>query len=217
MAEKITRWRKNHHGVRFSSEMILNRFSVIWGVIMDELPATKQHSHFVQTDRASHEAWYLLNRKHPSASTILHYLVSKVGEHNAVVISQRDLARILGMGVATVSRNIKVLRENNWIEVRQIAGTASVSAYVINSRVAWAQHRDGLKRALFSAHVIVNDEDQPDRNELGQQAPLTQIPKLYSDERQLPSGDGMPPPAEPPFESMLPDLPVTPLDREDKG
>jgi len=102
------------------------------------------------------------------------------------VIGQRDLSRILGMGIATVARNVKVLRENNWIEVRPVTGTNSGSAYVINSRVAWALHRNGLKRAWFSANVIVNDEDQPDREELGKQNPLTQIPKLHSNVWQLP-------------------------------
>src|SRR3546814_8593518 len=49
----------------------------------------------------------------------------------------------------------------------------------------------------------------PDFEELGQQAPLRRLPSLFRDERQLPSGPGTPPPAQPFLDGMEPDLPAT--------
>src|SRR3546814_7281480 len=42
-----------------------------------------------------------------------------------------------------------------------------------------------------------------------QQAPLRRLPSLFRDERQLPSGPGTPPPAQPFLDGMEPDLPAT--------
>src|SRR3546814_5980636 len=62
---------------------------------------------------------------------------------------------------------------------------------------------------LFSAAVIISEAEQPDFEELGQQAPLRRLPSLFRDERQLPSGPGTPPPAQPFLDGMEPDLPAT--------
>src|SRR3546814_1777260 len=59
------------------------------------------------------------------------------------------------------------------------------------------------------AAVIISEAEQPDFEELGQQAPLRRLPSLFRDERQLPSGPGTPPPAQPFLDGMEPDLPAT--------
>ena len=68
-----------------------------------------------------------------------------------------------------------MLRKDNWIETRQIGGRGTVNAYVINDRIAWNGKRDGIRYSLFSARVIASEEEQPDRQDLGQQPPLRQI------------------------------------------
>src|SRR3546814_7427305 len=83
------------------------------------------------------------------------------------------------------------------------------SDLIINDRVAWSGKRDGLRYSLFSAAVIISEAEQPDFEELGQQAPLRRLPSLFRDERQLPSGPGTPPPAQPFLDGMEPDLPAT--------
>src|SRR3546814_9713113 len=83
----------------------------------------------------------------------------------------------------------------------------SSDLHIINDRVAWSGKRDGLRYSLFSAAVIISEAEQPDFEELGQQAPLRRLPSLFRDERQLPSGPGTPPPAQPFLDGMEPDLP----------
>jgi len=86
------------------------------------------------------------------------------------------------------------LIEGNWIEVRQIGATGQTNAYVVNDRVAWHGAREGLRYSLFSATVVVSEEQQPDRAELGRQKPLRRLPRIG--EQQLPSGPGLPPPSQ---------------------
>lgn len=170
---------------------------------------------WVQTDRATHEAWARMSVKSPRASALLHVLVARTGQHNAVVASQSVLAKLMGCNRRTIVRAIQDLAEGKWIEVRQIGDRGTVNAYVVNDRVAWHGPREGLRYSLFSATVILAESEQPDGAELGQQEPLQKLPRLFPGERQLAGGEGEPPPSEPSLPGMEPDLPTMfePADR----
>ena len=159
---------------------------------------------WVQTDRAAHERWAQLAIANPRASSVLHVLVAQMGRHNAIVTSQTTLAKAAHCSLPTLKRALSILREQGWIEVRQIGPTA----YIINDRVAWSGKRDGIRYSLFSAAVLIADDEQPDRDELGAQPALHRLPNLFPGERQLPSGPGLPPPSEPSLPGMEPDLPA---------
>ena len=180
-----------------------------WGMTKQLPEKRSSHGNWIQTERAAHEAWAGLMRDNPSAAMLMHLLVARVGEHNAVVVSQKVLGDLMGKSRDTVKRALATLRDRNWIEVRQVGPSGTVNAYIINDRVAWTGKRDGIRYSLFSAAVVISDEEQPDRDEIGHQEPLRKLPSLYNDERQLPTGDGMPPPSEPDFPGMEPDLPAT--------
>jgi len=171
------------------------------------MPIKQPQGNWVQTERAAHEAWAALIAKAPKAAQIMHILTARVGENNAVVVSQKNLMKLTGSSRRTVQRALDVLSKDRWIEVRQIGQNGTVNAYIINDRVAWSGKRDGIRYSLFTAAVIASDDEQPDRDDLGHQEPLRRLPSLYRDERQLPSGDGLPPPSEPAFPGMEPDLP----------
>ncbi len=151
----------------------------------------------------------MLTRKSPLAAQIMHLLAARVGEHNAVVISQKTLASVAGASRRGVQNALKVLERERWLELRQIGERGTVNAHVINDRVVWSGPRDGLRYSKFSAVVIVSDQEQPDREELGRQVPLHKLPRLYPEEQQLPGGAGLPPPSEPPLPGLEPDLPAT--------
>lgn len=174
---------------------------------MNKLSERKQRGQWVQTERAAHEAWALLTRKSALAAQIMHLLVARVGEHNAVVISQGALASLTGASRRGIQKALKVLIDDRWIELRQIGDRGTINAHVINDRVAWSGKRDGIRYSLFSAVVVLSEEEQPDRTCLGRQEPLRKVPSIYHGEQQLPSGDGLPPPSEPSLPGMEPDLP----------
>jgi hypothetical protein len=168
---------------------------------------TRPRGSWVQTELAAHEKWAKLAVSNPRASSVLHVLLAHMGRGNAVVISQKTLAKLAECSRATLQRALEALKEGNWIEVRQIGVSGTTNAYIINDRVAWYGNRDGRRYSLFSATVVVSEEEQPDREELGRQERLQRIPELYPGEHLLPAGDGLPPPSEPAlpgFESEIP-------------
>ena len=176
-------------------------------------PHPTRWSAFVQTEREAHEAWVHLIRKKPRAAMVMHKLVANMGSQNAVVVSQRTLAKMLEIHERTVRRAIRDLEEGRWIQVVKI-GAGREAAYVINDRVAWAQRRGSrLHVSLFSAQIIADADDQTEKT-LESQAPLRRIPVLYPGERQVPHGPGEDPPSQAILEGMEPDLPTRDLPEE---
>lgn len=163
---------------------------------------------FVQTDRSAHEAWAHLSANKPTASAVLHLLTASVGHQNAVVTSQKTIAKILGKTDRTVRTAIADLEAGNWLQVIRI-GAGRECAYVLNDRVAWADKRDNLRLSHFSAEVLADAADQsPVSLSL---EPLRKLPRI--EELQLPSGEGLPPISQPFFNGLEPDLPA--IGRED--
>lgn len=181
---------------------------------MEKFPSRQTRGQWVQTERAAHEAWAALIRKSPIAAQIMHLLTARVGQHNAVVISQKNLAELIKCNPRSVRNGLNVLKQDNWVEIRQIGGRGTVNAYVINDRVAWSGKRDGIRYSLFSAAVIASSDEQPDHEHLDDLPPLRQIPSMLRNEQQLPTGDGLPPPSEPSLPGMEPDLPATASDSD---
>jgi len=163
---------------------------------------------WVQTERAAHEAWAELMGQAPQAARLMHLLSARVGDHNAVVISQKTLASLMGVTDRTVRTALKVLQAGNWLEIMQIGERGTVNAYVLNDRVVWSGPRDGLRYSLFSATVVATSAEQRNDTPLGKQEPLRSLPTLYPGERQLPTGPGMPPPSQPSIDGLEPDLPA---------
>ena len=164
---------------------------------------------FVQTDRATHEAWARLTARRPAASAVLHLLSGNIGHQNAVVVSQKTIAKILGFTDRTIRSAISELEAGQWLQVVRI-GAGRECAYVLNDKVAWADKRDNLRLSRFSAEVIADADDQSDVSLLD--TPLHRLPALFEGEAQLPSGPGLPPVSQPFLGGMEPDLPV--IERE---
>jgi UTP:GlnB (protein PII) uridylyltransferase len=161
---------------------------------------------WVQTERKAHEGWAKLIRSSPKAAELLHVLVANMDKKAAVVVSQKVLAEMMGTSVPTVKRAVTVLQDGNWVDIVRIGSErGGVNAYVVNRRVAWADNRDNQKYAIFDARIITSASEQ-DRDTSVLQEPLNQLPNFG--EFQIPIGDGLPPPNQPSFDGLEPDLPV---------
>lgn len=123
-----------------------------------------------------------------------------------MVISQKNLARLVKGSERGVRNALQLLCDDHWIEIRQIGGRGTVNAHVINDRVAWSGKRDGIRYSLFSANVVLSDDEQPDVSEIGTQSPLRRLPMIG--ENQLPAGPGLPPPSQPFLDDLAPELPA---------
>ena len=173
-------------------------------------PAEKGRNTWVQTERKAHEAWASLIARKPRAAMLLHHLVARMGRQNAVVISQKTLAKLMDMHERTVRRAVADLAAERWIQVVKFGGPGTVAAYVINNRVAFSEKRQNLHLSLFSAAVVADAEDQ-DAATL-EHSDLRRIPMLYPGERQLPTGPGEDPPSQPSLDGLEPDLPAAETD-----
>mgnify|MGYP005857149437 CR=1 FL=1 len=169
------------------------------------VPAHHKTGRWVQTERKAHEAWAGLIARKPRAAMLLHHLVAQMGHQNAVVVSQKTLAKLLGVNERTVRRAVTDLVEERWIQVVRL-GRGKEAAYVVNDRVAWGQPRDELRLSVFSAAVVADFDDQ-DEALLGH-GELRRIPTLYPGEQQLPTGPGEELLSQPAIPGMEPDLPA---------
>ncbi|WP_278964494.1 helix-turn-helix domain-containing protein [Lactobacillus apis] len=175
---------------------------------MAQLPIAPKTTggNWVQTEREAHEAWAALIGKSPKAAQLMHILTARVGENNAVIISQKNLMRLMDCSRRTIQRALNALSSDRWIEVAQVGETGTINAYILNDRIVWHGARDNLRYSLFSASVVISSDDQPNRESLEKQKPLRRLPHIG--EIQMPVGDGLPPPSQPTLPEMEPDLPV---------
>lgn len=135
---------------------------------------------WVQTDRLAHELWaqFLAQKGATTASRVMHVLIARMGDKNACVISQSQLAEELEVDPRTIRRAIAMLRDHQWIQTVNIGGAKSgVQGYIVNSRVAWQGARDGIRWSAFDATVYVSEQDQD--QSIDEQPPLNRIPSLY--------------------------------------
>lgn len=165
---------------------------------------------FIQTDRATHEAWAKLMSENNTSARLMHVLCAQMDDGtNAVVVSQRTLAKLMGVTDRTIRTALKPLVDGLWIQVVQIGQTGSVNAYVLNSTVAWTRSRNDLRLSTFHARVIADATDQARGTPV---TPVTgklrTVPLLHSGDELLPSGQGLPPPSQPSLLGLEPSPPI---------
>ena len=163
---------------------------------------------FIQTERATHEAWANLILASPKSAQLMHLLCAQLDDTtNAVVISQKTLAKLMKVTDRTIRNALAPLVSGHWIQVVRLGSTGSINAYIVNSRVAWTKGRDELHLSTFHARVIADADDQlPGMiQEIGK---LRTLPLLYPGESQNPVGEGEPPPSQPIFKGLEPALPA---------
>jgi len=179
---------------------------------MSEIPVKGT---WVQTERKAHEAWAILIGSKPKAAQLMHLLVANMDRKGAVVVSQKVLTEMMDCSLNTVKRSLKVLTDDNWLDVARIGSErGGVNAYLINRRVAWADKRENQRYAAFDARIIVSVSEQ-DQKTLDASKPLRTLPHMGLGEAQLPAGAGLEPPSQPSLDGLEPDLPAIVRDSED--
>lgn len=125
----------------------------------------------------------------PAAMGTLMYMVNHMSRSNALVVSQKAMAKELGISLKSVGNSVKLLAAHHFIETIKVGNT---SVYVVNSRVAWQGER-GARFAAFGADVIAieSEQDGPIDQE---RPPLKSVPQLRSGERFLVGNEAMDPP-----------------------
>jgi hypothetical protein len=153
-----------------------------------------ENRNFVQLGRQYLTDWRRLIRKKPLAAELLMFLIDKttsqVGGTNAVVCSYAVFQEITGFGRSSVASALKVLREDNWIQIIKIGTT---HAYAVNEKVAWRGAANGREYAIFSATVIGAKSEQ-DAGVVEDTTKLKRIPILQPGDSPIVGSDELPPP-----------------------
>lgn len=147
---------------------------------------------FVQVSRAELRAIADLGAKSSLALDLLMVLAQSMDKQNAVMISFKAMQQILGRSRPTLDRAVRLLREDNWIQVVKV-GTAN--AYVLNKSVFWSDRGDKKHLASFSAQIVTTLAEQDKDLRANPHVKLKRVPTLVGkDERVVVGSDNLPPP-----------------------
>lgn len=112
---------------------------------------------FYQVNKEMTKERLWLIGKYPRAYQILVFMESQMDNYNALIASYKVFQEALDIAQATVARNIKVLKEHNFIDIYK-SGTANV--YVINKRLSWNSWGTNYRYAKFDAKIILSESEQ---------------------------------------------------------
>jgi hypothetical protein len=111
----------------------------------------KKNLDFVQFQRSGMKEFVSLIRRSPAAAQVLIAMATFMNRGNVMAAEVQVLCDLTNTTRATVSRAIKLLKEEQWVKVCRIGTTR---AYQVNSNIFWSAARD-LKRFpdVFTANV----------------------------------------------------------------
>lgn len=112
---------------------------------------------FAQMNLKHTKDWIALSRKNHTAAEILWFLISKADRYNAIVCSSKVLEEALDCSRITICRAIKVLKDNNFIDIKR---TGSANVYLINKDIAWKSWGKNHRYAEFEAKVLIAESEQ---------------------------------------------------------
>tara|TARA_R110001606_G_C15321507_1_gene644690 strand:- start:307 stop:792 length:486 start_codon:yes stop_codon:yes gene_type:complete len=147
---------------------------------------------FVQVSRSDLRAIADLGAKSSLALDLLMTLAQSMDKQNAVMISYKAMEQILGKSRPTLDRAIRLLKQDNWIQVVKV-GTAN--AYVLNTGVFWTDRGDKRPLANFNARVVTTLAEQDKDLRECPQVSLKRVPVIESKHERMTLGsDQLPPP-----------------------
>ena len=169
--------------------------------------AKKTTNDYVQVTRGYISEMRQLSRRSPLAHSILWLLVERMNKTNAVVISQQALAELLDSHKGSISRAVKLLSQENWIQVLKI-GTSN--AYVVNSTVVWrASNKTGVRYTVFNAEVVATETEQSKQElERWDAMELKHVPVISKNESMILGNEDLPPPDQVEMDTGVSDIPT---------
>ena len=119
----------------------------------------RKNRDFVQVYRENMKElrWLMIN--HPSASSILFFIMEHMDGKNALCCAHSVIADYFEISERTVSRNVKILKDNGFIDILK-SGTTNV--YVINPEVAWSSWNNQKAYAKFEGNILINKKENKD-------------------------------------------------------
>ena len=151
-----------------------------------------KNSNFVQISRSVMSSHRALIRKSPLAAEVLSLFTESMNKKNSIVCSYKVLQEITGYSRVSLSKAIKILKDDQWIQVIKIG---SANAYVVNSAAFWSSHTNGKKYSVFHATIIAAESEQEQTAKELADIKLKTLP-VWNSKSEFPLIDGeeLPPP-----------------------
>lgn len=124
---------------------------------MQEKAKKSSYRNFVQINRDTYKLEDRLMKNNPFAYRVWRFLIDKMDNYNAVIISYNVLTEVFEVSRSTIYRAIKELEEGNYVKIFK-SGTSNV--YAINDEMVWSSWGNNRKYSSFSANVIVAESEQ---------------------------------------------------------
>lgn len=97
-----------------------------------------------------------LGMKNSTALKVLLFLIRNMDGTNAIGVTQSLIAEMTGLARQTVSKAIKYLDENGWLQIYKL-GKANV--YVVNPDVVWTSYADQKQYCKFTGTLMLSSVD----------------------------------------------------------
>lgn len=153
-------------------------------------PVRKDPQDFTMVTRGYWAELRSLSKRMPAAFELLTLITERMNRSNALVISQATIGQLLGYGRTTIHKAVKLLEEERWLQVVKV-GTAN--AYVVNSKVMWAD-KSGKRYGSFFAEVIVGEDEQNKTVEELNRLEIKHLPIIARGSIPIDDGAHLPPP-----------------------
>lgn len=118
-----------------------------------------KNSNFVQLYRNNITAIRWLSKNNSTALEMFLFILEHMDHTNALGCSYSIFEEALGKSKPTITRAIKVLKDNGFLSVLKM-GTSNV--YVINQDIAWSSWDNKKKYCKFNGNMLISHKENKD-------------------------------------------------------
>lgn len=124
-----------------------------------QIKEVHKNTDFVQIYRQHMSEIRWLARTNAVAMEIFMFILEHMDTKNALACSYSILEDYTGKSKATVTRSIKVLKENGIVCVLKMG---NCNVYVVNQEVAWTSEHEDKKYCKFNGTILVSHKENKD-------------------------------------------------------
>jgi DNA-binding transcriptional regulator YhcF (GntR family) len=115
------------------------------------------NTNFIQFYENNIELFLKMTRENSKALEVFWWVLKRMDEKNALVVSQQALADALKVSRMTIHRASEYLKNE---KILTILKSGNTSIYVLNSEIVWKNDAESKKYAHFTAKVYITGEEQ---------------------------------------------------------
>lgn len=125
---------------------------------LEECRKNNAYTDFMQLNKAHISDLNRLIGLSPMAARIFMFIMDNMNKANALVCSSTVLAEALDCSISAITKSLKILRDNGFIE---IAKSGHTNVFYLNAEIAWQSYGKNKKYAEFcNAKVIFAETEQ---------------------------------------------------------